>query len=203
MTKRIDRGPTPAIESAELLQASSGATGIKTPTAVRSGVGAAHILALKLGGGTVTVNCPGFLTAVETLCIRATPASIYANSVLTQVTGAIVDFRRVSGTSVVGDIAFENIALAPTNYALSSLTGDPALAAGGKVIMFSSGFSAGRSDTTITGLVYTFAGVDNPDGSNNLQGAGTGTVYVLKSANSDLTGGGGVNKEAHPRLQTG
>jgi len=150
----------------------------------------------------VTVNCPGYLTAVETLCIRATPASIYANSVLTQVTGAIVDFRRISGTSVVGDIAFENIALAPTNYAHSSLTGDPALAAGGKVIMYSSGSSAGRSNSTITGLVYTFAGVDNPDGSNNLQGAGTGTVYVLKSANSDLTGGADFNKELYPGSET-
>src|SRR2546426_4685166 len=202
MTERIDRGPTPAIESAELLQASLGATGVKPATAVRSGVGAAHILALKPGGGAVTVNCPGYLTAVETLCIRATPASIYANSVLTQVTGAIVDFRRVSGTSVVGDIAFENIALAPTNYAHSSLTGDPALAAGGKVIMYSSGFSAGRNNSTITGLVYTFAGVDNPDGSGNLQGAGTGTVYVLKSATSDLTGGADFTKELYPGAET-
>src|SRR3989475_11724632 len=68
--------------------------------------------------------------------------------------------------------------------------------------MYSSGSSAGRSGTTITGLVYTFAGVDNPDGSNNLQGAGTGTVYVLKSANSDLTGGGDFNKELYPGSET-
>src|SRR3989449_5151339 len=204
MTERSDStAQAVALELADLLQATAGATGAKTATASVSKVGATHILTLTPGGGAVTGNCPGYLTAVETLCIRATPASIYANSFLTQVTGAIVDFRRVSGTSVVGDIAFENIALAPTNYALSSLTGDPALAAGGKAILYSSGFSAGRTDTTPTGLVYTFAAVDNPDGSNNLQGAGTGTVYVLKSANSDLTGGAGFNKELYPGAETG
>src|SRR2546427_11228850 len=69
--------------------------------------------------------------------------------------------------------------------------------------MYSSGSSAGRSNSTITGLVYTLAGVDNPDGSNNLQGAGTGTVYVLKSANSDLTGGAGFNKGLYPGSETG
>src|SRR3989475_13177605 len=68
--------------------------------------------------------------------------------------------------------------------------------------MYSSGSSAGRSNSTITGLVYTSAGVDNPDGSNNLQGAGTGTVYVLKSANSDLTGGADFNKELYPGSET-
>src|SRR5207249_240575 len=69
MTERIDRGPTPAIESAELLQASSGATGVKTATAVRSGVGAAHILALKPGpGGGTAVQCGG-IDYLETLCI--------------------------------------------------------------------------------------------------------------------------------------
>src|SRR2546428_2933056 len=203
MTERSDStAQAVALGVDDLLQASAGAPGTKTATASVSKVGATHILALRPGGGAVTVNCPGYLTAVETLCIRATPAGIYANSVLTQVTGAIVGFRRISGTTVAGDIAFENIALAPTNYAHSSLTGDPALAAGGKVIMYSSGSSAGRSGTTITGLVYTFAGVDNPDGSNNLQGAGTGTVYVLKSANSDLTGGADLNKELHPRSRT-
>ena len=185
----------------DVLQASAGATGVKTATAIKSGAGATHILALRPGGAPVTVNCGGYVTAVETLCIRATPASPYPNSVLTQVTGAIVDFRRVSGTAVVGDIAFENIALAPTNYVHTSLTGDPALAAGGKVVLSSSGSSAGRSSTNITGLVYTFAGTDNPT-SGNLQGAGTGTVYVLKSANSDLTGGADFNKELYPGAET-
>src|SRR5439155_1348472 len=75
MTERIDRGPTPAIESAELLQALAGPTGVKTATAVRSGVGAAHILALKPGpGGGTAVQCGG-IDYLETLCIRATPAS--------------------------------------------------------------------------------------------------------------------------------
>src|SRR5256712_2839668 len=60
MTERIDRGPTPAIESAELLQASSGATGVKTATAVRSGGGAAHIPAPNPRGGAVTVNRPRY-----------------------------------------------------------------------------------------------------------------------------------------------
>src|SRR2546425_1547754 len=203
MTERSDStAQAVALEVADVLPATAGATGTKTATASVSKVGATHILALKPGGGAVTVNCPGYLTAVETLCIRATPASIYANSVLTQVTGAIVDFRRVSGTAVVGDIAFENIALAPTNYTHTSLTGDPALVAGGRVVLYSSGSSAGRNNSTITGLVYTFAGVDNPDGSNNLQGAGTGTVYVLKSANSDLTGGADFNKELYPGSET-
>src|SRR2546422_9108293 len=158
MTERFDKGTKPAIELADVVQASPGATGVKTATAIKSGAGATHILDLKPGGGGVTVNCGGYITAVETLCIRATAASPYPNSVLTQVTGAIVDFRRVSGTSVVGDITFENIALAPTNYTHISLTGDPALVAGGKVIMYSSGSSAGRNNSTITGRVYTFAG---------------------------------------------
>jgi len=202
MTERSDSGAQAvALGVDDQLQATAGATGVKTATATKSAVGATHILALKPGGGAVTVNCPGYLTAVETLCIRATPASIYANSVLTQVTGAIVGFRRVSGTTVAGDIAFENIAQASANYAHSSSTGAPALVAGGKVVLYSSGSSAGRSNTNITGLVYTFADTDNPT-SGNLQGAGTGTVYVLKSANSDLTGGADFNKELYPGSET-
>src|SRR3989442_14868706 len=104
----------------------------------------------------------------------------------------MVDFRRISGTSVVGDIAFENIALAPTNYAHTSLTGDPALAAAGKGIMYSSGFSAGRRYTTNTGLVYSLAGGDNPEGTNNLLGAGTGREEGSKNSNLRLTGGAGL-----------
>src|SRR5207249_1615879 len=81
-------------------QALAGPTGVKTATAVRSGVGAAHILALKPGpGGGTAVQCGG-IDYLETLCIRATPASGpgCSSSVLSQVTGAIVTFRRGSGT---------------------------------------------------------------------------------------------------------
>src|SRR5207244_13628256 len=129
-----DPGPTPAIQTAELLQALAGPTGVKTATAVRSGVGAAHILALKPGpGGGTAVQCGG-IDYLETLCIRATPASGpgYSSSVLSQVTGAIVTFRRGSGTSVAGDIVFENMALDRTtqhNYTHTNLGSDRALSA--------------------------------------------------------------------------
>src|SRR5439155_1279621 len=157
MTERIDRGPTPAIESAELLQASSGATGVRTATAVRSGVGAAHILALKAGpGGGTAVQCGG-IDYLETLCIRATPASGYSSSVLSQVTGAIVTFRRGSGTSVAGDIVFENMALDTTtthNYTHTNVGSDPALIAAGKISMISSSpTTPGRTSTSITGII--------------------------------------------------
>jgi len=180
MTERIDRGPTPAIESAELLQASAGATGVKTATAVRSGVGAAHILALKPGpGGGAAVKCGG-IDYLETLCIRATPASGYSSSVLSQVTGAIVTFRRGSGTSVAGDIVFENMALDTTtthNYTHTNVGSDPALIAAGKISMISSSPpTPGRTSTSITGIIYTFAGSDNPDGNGNLQGASSGIM---------------------------
>ena len=179
MTERIDRGPTPAIESAELLQALAGPTGVKTATAVRSGVGAAHILALKPGpGGGTAVQCGG-IDYLETLCIRATPASGpgYSSSVLSQVTGAIVTFRRGSGTSVAGDIVFENMALDSTtthNYTHTNVGSDPALIAAGKITMISSSPpTPARTSTTITGIIYTFAGSDNPDANANLQGAST------------------------------
>src|SRR5947208_8029844 len=179
MTERIDRGPTPAIESAELLQALAGPTGVKTATAVRSGVGAAHILALKPGpGGGTAVQCGG-IDYLETLCIRATPASGpgYSSSVLSQVTGAIVTFRRGSGTSVAGDIVFENMALDSTtthNYTHTNVGSDPALIAAGKITMISSSPpTPARTSTTITGIIYTFAGSDNPDANGNLQGAST------------------------------
>jgi len=139
---------------------------------VRSGVGAAHILALKPGpGGGTAVQCGG-IDYLETLCIRATPAGGYSSSVLSQVTGVIVTFRRGSGTSVAGDIVFQNMASASANYTHTYQGSDPALLAAGKISMISSGASAGRTSTSITGIVYTFAGSDNPDGSSNLQGVG-------------------------------
>src|SRR5207249_5363691 len=100
-----------------------------------------------------------------------TAASGLTNSVLTQLNGAIVSFRRGSGTSVSGDIAFQNTANATHNYTHTYQGSDPALLAGGKISMISSGASAGRTSTSITGIIYTFAGTDNPDGNSNLQGA--------------------------------
>src|SRR5213078_35791 len=73
---------------------------------------------------------------------------------------AIVSFRRGSGTSVSGDIVFQNTASASANYAHTYQGSDPALLAGGKISMISSGASAGRTSTSITGIVYTFAGSD-------------------------------------------
>src|SRR2546425_2337450 len=160
-------------------------------TAIRATAGASsrgraigHLPALKPPGGT-TVSCPGYTSAVETLCIRATAATPYPNSVLTQVTGAIVVFRCTlatppcygsgSSATVKGDIAFQNIASANSIYTHSSLTGDPALFAAGKIFMINSVASGSRTSTSIIGIVYSFAGCDNPDGSHYLQGAGNGT----------------------------
>src|SRR5205807_9554912 len=126
------------IDIAEIFQAVSGATGVMTATAVGGGVGAANILALKPDPvGVTAVQCGG-IDYLETLCIRATPASGsgYSSSVLSQVTGAIVTFRRGSGTSVAGDIVFENMALDSTtthNYTHTNVGSDPALIAAGKI----------------------------------------------------------------------
>jgi len=181
-------------QSSDLVQATAGLTAaIRAIAPSTRGQGFGHLLALKPAGGT-TVSCPGYTSAVETLCIRATPASAsLPNSVLTQVTGAIVVFRCTlvtppcygNGSSAVvkGDIVFQNIASATGNYTHSSLTGDPALIAAGQVIMNSSGTSAGRSATNVTGIIYTFAGTDNPS-SGNLQGVASTGVDVQHGANS-------------------
>jgi hypothetical protein len=170
-------GDTTTSEGNDQLQAAAGATGVKTATTADNGLGAAHILALRPQAGR-TVDCVGYTAAVETLCLRARPATdstnvvVYANSDLRQVTGAIVVFRRVgTSTTVVGDLAFENMALSPANYTHTSLSGDPALLAAGNLLMVTSGASAGRTSTTVRGIIYTFAGLDNPDGNGNLQGS--------------------------------
>ncbi|HTE03799.1 MAG TPA: hypothetical protein VK739_06660, partial [bacterium] len=67
-------------------------------------------------------------------------------------------------------------ASASANYAHTYQGSDPALLAGGKISMISSGASAGRTSTSITGIVYTLAGSDNPDGNGNLQGASSGNL---------------------------
>jgi len=143
--------------------------------------------------GPRTVDCIGLSTARETLCIRAQPARArgtcnppalpcgnveYPTSALRQVTGTIVAFRRApggGGTTVVGDIALENVALRTTDYVHRSLTGDPAFLAAGQVLSISSGASAANRTVTINGFVYTMGGADNPDINGALQGtAGTG-----------------------------
>ncbi len=137
-----------------------------------------------------TVDCVGLAGAAETLCIRAMPAtrrgacsppavpcglSEFPTSALRQVTGTIVTFRRGAGTTVVGDIALENVALRTTDYVHRSLGGDPALLAAGQLLATSSGVAAAARTVTINGFVYTLAGADNPDVNGNLQGsAGTG-----------------------------
>ena len=73
---------------------------------------------------------------------------------------------------MVGDIVFQNMASAAANYTQTYQGSDPALIAAGKISMISSGATAGRASTSITGIVYTFAGSDNPDANGNLQGVG-------------------------------
>src|SRR2546422_1202469 len=194
MNSRYSAAGTADALGADAIVATPGLTTAIRATAGTSsrGRGIGHLLALKPAGGT-TVSCPGYTSAVETLCIRATAASPYPNSVLTQVTGAIVVFRCTlvpppcygNGSSAVvkGDIVFQNIASAIGNYTHSSLTGDPALIAAGQVIMNSSGTSAGRSATNVTGIIYTFAGTDNPS-SGTLQGVASTGVDVQHGANS-------------------
>src|SRR5439155_23580504 len=155
----------------DLASATAGpAAAVRARAPSTRGHGFGHLLPLQPAGGT-TVPCGGS-TYSETLCIRATPAGSSSSSVPTAVTGAIVSFRRVSGTSVSGDIVFQNTASASANYAHTYQGSDPALLAAGKISMISSGASAGRTSTSITGIVYTFAGSDNPDGNSNLQGIG-------------------------------
>jgi hypothetical protein len=169
-------------------QAAAGATGIKTATAGDVGVGAAHILALRPQAGGRTVDCVGYSGLVETLCIRARPATdsnnaiVYPNSDLRQVTGMIVTFRRISASTVTGDIALENLSLRAADYTHLSLGGDPAFLAAGGLRAESSGAASAARRVSIRGVVYTEAGVDNPDGSNNLQGAPNPGITVQHGA---------------------
>lgn len=141
--------------------------------------------------GPRTVDCIGLSTARETLCIRATPAQTRNGNVefpfsdLRQVTGTIVTFRRApgGGTTVVGDIALENVALRTTDYAHRSLGGDPAFLAAGQLLSTSSGAAAASRTVTINGLVYTMGGTDNPDINGNLQGAAGTGITIQHGAN--------------------
>jgi len=166
-------------EGAEAAQAAAGTTGTRTAdTPAAGGIAAiGHLLALRPGGPTV--DCVGYpTTTVETLCVRSRAATdsnnavVYANSDVDQVTGAIVVFRRATGTNVSGDIILENLSLhGAAGYVHTSLGGDPAFVAGGRLQVISSGAAAGQITVEVTGIVYTFAGADNPDVNGNLLGS--------------------------------
>ncbi|MGH9895810.1 MAG: hypothetical protein ACREA0_28255, partial [bacterium] len=159
-------GPPPgrtASEGTDILQATGGATGTLTSRAGAAAVGITHLIALV--PRRVTVDCVGLAPGTtETLCLRSRPATDsnaviqYASSDPRQVTGMIAAFRRIAGTAVAGGINFENVSLRTANYTQQSLTGDPALVAGGQIRLNSSGFPAAVRDVDLTGFVYAFAG---------------------------------------------
>ncbi|MDQ7843058.1 MAG: pilus assembly PilX N-terminal domain-containing protein [Armatimonadota bacterium] len=171
-------------EGTEQLQAAAGPTGVKSSRTTVAAVGATHILAL--APRRVTVDCVGLAaSALETLCLRSRPATdsngniVYPLSAPAQVTGLIGVFRRDAGT-VQGDIFVENVSLRTADYRQQSPAGDPALVAAGAVRLTSTGASAAARTVEIRGIVYTFAGVDNPGGGcvppspcgDDLQGSG-------------------------------
>jgi len=192
-------GPQPSrttSEGTDQLQATGGATGVKTSRTGNAAVGIAHIVALV--PRRVTVDCVGLAGGTtETLCLRSRPATDstaviqYATSDPRQVTGMIAVFRRVAGTAVAGGINFENVSLRTANYTQQSLTGDPALVAGGQIRLVSSGFPAAPRDVDLAGFVYAFAGLDNPGGgcvppstcSNDLQGSAGSGIDMQHGAN--------------------
>jgi len=182
-------------EGTDQLQAAAGATGAKTSMASRAAVGVAHLLAL--APRRVTVECAGLAAAAtETLCLRARPATdstgavLYPSSALRQVTGMIASFRRASATAVSGSVAFENVSLRTTAYAQRSVSGDPALVAGGQIRLISTGAAAQPQTVDLTGIVYAFAGLDNPGGgcvppatcADDLQGSASTGLDVQHGA---------------------
>lgn len=196
MTERYDINsvgdPVPdrtTSEGADALQAADGATGSRTATSgVGAGVaGVAHLLALRPGGPTV--DCVGYSTAVEALCLRSRAATdsnnviVYANSDLDQVTGGIVVFRRGTGTNTSGNIAMEDLSLRTGDYTHVSLAADPALVAGGRFEVISSGSAVVPRTVDLIGMVYTFAGADNPDVNGFLVGSGGVGIDVQHGAN--------------------
>lgn len=155
--------------------------------------------ALPIGGPPPrrTVDCIGLTTARETLCIRAraaqargvcTPPALpcgvieFPNSVPQQVTGTIVTFRRNTVSAVVGDIALEDVGLGTTNFTHLSVGGDPAVLAAGQLLTTSSAPAPTTRRVAIHGFVYTLAGADNPDGSNNLQGSANPGISIQQGA---------------------
>ncbi|HET6947794.1 MAG TPA: hypothetical protein VFJ45_08285 [bacterium] len=189
------QGTRTASEGVEQLQATAGATGVRTSRASRAAVGAAHILALV--PRRVTVDCLGLAPSVrETLCVRSRPATdsnsvvVYAASTPTQVTGMIGTFRR-AGAAIVGDIHVESLSARTSDYRQESLTGDPALVAGGAMRLISSGAALAARAFGVTGILYAFAGIDNPAGgcvppspcADDLQGSGGWGIDVQHGAN--------------------
>jgi hypothetical protein len=152
------------------------------------------------GGGPPggrTVDCIGWETATETLCLRARPAQArggcappalpcgnveYPRSALRQVVGTIVVFRREAGTTVVGDAVLENLSLRTTDYSHTAWGPDPVLLAAGHLRVVSSGTAAAPLTVTVRGVVYTLAGADNPDAAGQLQGSGAGGITVQHGA---------------------
>ncbi len=179
MTERFDiragGGAGSGTSGTDQVQAAAGATGAKTATSDVAGVGVTHLLALRPTGPSV--DCVGYASAVETFCLRSRAATdsnnaiVHANSDLRQVTGAVVMFRRGTGTAVGGVIVMESLSLRTSNYAHTSLGGDPALVAGGRVEVISSGAPSASRTVEVIGIVYTFAGQDNPNVSGNLLGS--------------------------------
>lgn len=202
-----------ASEGTDQLQAAAGVTGTKVSRASQSEVGAAHILAL--APRRVTVDCVGLAaSARETLCLRSRPATssagvvVYPASVPVQVTGMIGVFRR-SGGSVVGDIHVEEPSLRTADYSHVSLTGDPALVAAGQIRIVSSGAAVLPRTVAVMGIVYTFAGLDNPGGgcvppspcSDDLQGSGAIGIDVQHGADGvGLTVAGWIMSNGEIRL---
>ncbi len=152
-----------------------------------------------IGGppGRRTVDCIGWETATETLCLRARAAQArgacappalpcgnveYPSSALRQVTGTIVVFRRGAGTAVVGDAALENLALRDADYLHAAWGPDPALLAAGRLLVVSSGTAAAPRTVTVRGVVYTLAGQDNPDAAGQLQGSAAAGVTIQHGA---------------------
>lgn len=160
----------------------AGTVGPFTATSGASARGAAHLIALRPSGPRV--DCPGYTASTETMCIRSTAAtdstsfSEFANSTPQQVNGSVVMFRRVAGTAVLGDIVFENLSSRTTDYVHRNLDGDPAFVVAGQLLIDSSGAAAASRSVEIVGMVYTFAGLDNPNGSNNLQGSAVVVIGI-------------------------
>lgn len=190
MNERVDVRGGGAVgtgtEGADQVQVLAGASGAKTATANTPAVGVAHLLALRPAGPTVA--CVGYTTSVETLCVRSRAATdsnnaiVYASSAPGQVTGAIVVFRRGTGTSTSGNIAMEDLSLRTGDYTHVSLAGDPALVAGGRFEVISSGSAAVVRSVELIGMVYTFAGLDNPDVNGILLGSGGVGIDVQHGA---------------------
>src|SRR2546428_6918561 len=122
MTERSDStAQAVALGVDDLLQASAGATGTKTATASVSKVGATHILALKPGGGAVTVNCGGYFTPPQAVCFPGPPGRIYPKNPPPPASGALPDFPPVTGHGPGRDISVSRITPGPSQPTSTTL----------------------------------------------------------------------------------